>query len=209
MIEPTYRLAPQGVYNTVQGEGILTGIPMTFIRLAGCPVACGRCDTDYSPHSRLPLRKLVEKVCQHRHGGRQWVWLTGGEPTAQEIDPLITALQHVGLRVALATAGVRKTPWCGIAGPDFLSVSPHDPNTWVQREGDQLNLVPGLGGLDLAEMEPHIASAQRFFNHCWITPLADAQGNLLNLQKCLDWLEQPEHHGWRLGVQAHRVWGLD
>jgi organic radical activating enzyme len=33
---------------TVQGEGHWVGLPVDFIRLAGCPVGCHFCDTGYA-----------------------------------------------------------------------------------------------------------------------------------------------------------------
>ena len=33
---------------TVQGEGHWVGLPVDFIRLAGCPVGCYFCDTGYA-----------------------------------------------------------------------------------------------------------------------------------------------------------------
>ncbi len=40
--------------------------------------------------------------------------------------------------------------------------------------------------------------------HCYITPLAGCRDSL---RTCLEWLKKLPH-GWRLGVQAHRQWGI-
>jgi 7-carboxy-7-deazaguanine synthase len=54
MIEPVYI---GEIFNSIQGEGIFTGIRQVFIRFQGCPLVCNYCDT---PRSRLP----VSDVCK-------------------------------------------------------------------------------------------------------------------------------------------------
>ena len=39
------------IFNSIQGEGIFTGVRQVFVRFMGCPLDCGYCDTS---HSRLP-----------------------------------------------------------------------------------------------------------------------------------------------------------
>ena len=33
------------VFSSLQGEGIYTGLPMTFVRLGSCSMGCRYCDT--------------------------------------------------------------------------------------------------------------------------------------------------------------------
>jgi 7-carboxy-7-deazaguanine synthase len=190
-----YPIAPGGIFDSIQGEGTLFGVPMTFVRLAGCSVGCPECDTDYRVFERLTAAELVERV--QRLPRRDWVWLTGGEPTDRDMAPVVAAFRRDGYSVAVATAGTRRVPW----PVDFLSVSPHTLGpTWVQRDGSQLNLVPGLNGLSLADWP---AGAERGFAHRFVTPLDGSPGSLA---ECLSWVRT--RPGWRLGQQAHKAWGL-
>jgi 7-carboxy-7-deazaguanine synthase len=207
--DPTYPLARQGVFLTLQGEGVLLGEPMVFVRLAGCPVACPECDTDYAVSRRATARQIAREVDEVA-GGCRWVWLTGGEPTIHDLPPLVEKLRLYGFRVALATAGVRKVAvgfgnTCGPGGVEFLSVSPHRVDeTWVQRTGDQLNVVPGLNGLKLSDMEGVDVSG---FAHRFVTPFWYAAADRVErVAECSEWVKA--HPGWRLGVQAHRTWSL-
>ena len=43
---PTLRIQERFV--SVQGEGILAGMPSSFVRLTGCPQRCVWCDTEYA-----------------------------------------------------------------------------------------------------------------------------------------------------------------
>ena len=36
------------IFKSIQGEGILMGLPTIFIRLTGCNLRCKWCDTTYS-----------------------------------------------------------------------------------------------------------------------------------------------------------------
>lgn len=199
-----YPLAPQGVFRTVQGEGALLGVPMVFVRLAGCSVGCPECDTDYSVAQRLTLDAVMDKVARVSWASAEWAWVTGGEPTDHDVAPLVAALHGRGLKVALATAGTREIrsgfAWGGV---DFVSVSPHDPARWVARRGDQLNLVPGLNGLSLTDPSLLDALEGCEFSHRFVTPL---YGDPASLEACRWWVQC--RRGWRMGTQAHKVWGV-
>lgn len=206
MGEKTYPLAPTGIFRTIQGEGALLGLPMVFIRLGGCSVGCPGCDTNYTISERLSVEQVRERVARLVYGATEWAWITGGEPADYDLTPLIEVVRSCHLKVALATAGIKPVPRGFLyAGVDFLSVSPHSTN-WVQTSGEQLNLVPGLNGLRLGDIQPLVEQHARNFTHRYITPLADQQGRVVNLKECVNWVES--HPGWKLGVQAHKHWGL-
>ena len=57
-----FRLARQGVFYTVQGEGVMMGTPQVFVRLAGCNVGCPECDTDYRPAQMVTLEELARLI---------------------------------------------------------------------------------------------------------------------------------------------------
>ena len=59
-----FPLAPNGIFSTIQGEGDLLGEPMVFVRLAGCPVNCIGCDTNYSVAERLTDTEIVLRALE-------------------------------------------------------------------------------------------------------------------------------------------------
>ncbi len=99
------RLKITEVFCSLQGESSLVGWPTVFVRLTGCPLRCGYCDTAYAFHggSWKTLPELVDTV---REFGVKHVCVTGGEPLAQKnCLPLLTALCDAGYSVSLETSG--------------------------------------------------------------------------------------------------------
>ena len=70
------------IFHSLQGESRSVGKPTVFVRLTGCPMRCGYCDTAYAFHGgkRLELSEIVEQVQSY---GTRYVCVTGGEPLAQ------------------------------------------------------------------------------------------------------------------------------
>ncbi|HEX7417885.1 MAG TPA: radical SAM protein, partial [Steroidobacteraceae bacterium] len=76
------RLKITEVFRSLQGEADTVGIPTTFVRLTGCPLRCGYCDTAYAFHGGA-WRALGDILRQVAELGTQHVCVTGGEPLAQ------------------------------------------------------------------------------------------------------------------------------
>lgn len=102
---PETRLRVTEIFFSLQGEASRVGLPTVFVRLTGCPLRCGYCDTDYAFQGGewRTLDQIVAQVDRHptRH-----VTVTGGEPLAQKacLD-LLAVLCDRGLDVSLETSG--------------------------------------------------------------------------------------------------------
>jgi 7-carboxy-7-deazaguanine synthase len=99
------RLRVSEIFFSLQGEGRRTGLPTVFVRLTGCPLRCGYCDTRYAFQGGewREAADILAAVAAHptRH-----VCVTGGEPLAQKACPgLLSALCDAGYDVALETSG--------------------------------------------------------------------------------------------------------
>jgi 7-carboxy-7-deazaguanine synthase len=111
------------IFYSIQGEGLWTGTPAVFVRLAGCNLACDFCDTDYSTKFFASVDEVVGMV---RDIGADcpMVVLTGGEPLAQDETPaLIAALQRDGRRVHIESNG---TIFTELPKDVWLCVSPKE-----------------------------------------------------------------------------------
>ncbi len=114
-------------FTSLQGEGMLVGMPSHFIRSTGCNLRCRWCDTPYT--SWLPEgehRSVADLVDGARASGVGHVVVTGGEPLLQrEIGSLTRGLRRAGLHVTVETAGTLDPDF----EADLLSVSPKTGNS--------------------------------------------------------------------------------
>ena len=87
------------IFYSVQGEGLYTGRPAVFLRLAHCNLSCSWCDTKYTWDWRTydPLKQIIniplgEIQTQILKYGCKYLVVTGGEPMIQQ-KQLILLLQ--------------------------------------------------------------------------------------------------------------------
>jgi 7-carboxy-7-deazaguanine synthase len=93
------------IFYTIQGEGPHAGLPAVFIRLFGCHLKCSWCDTDFSNKNLMTIDKIISRVQGLDKNYPSLIVLTGGEPTRQPIDALVTKLLDNDHRVQIETAG--------------------------------------------------------------------------------------------------------
>lgn len=111
------------IFYSIQGEGMWSGTPAVFVRLAGCNLACDFCDTDYALKFMATVPEVVARV-RDIGGDCPMVILTGGEPLAQaETLDLIRALQADGRRVHIESNG---TIYTELPSDVWLCVSPKE-----------------------------------------------------------------------------------
>lgn len=93
------------IFYSLQGETSRIGLPTVFIRLTGCPLRCGYCDTAYAFNEGAPreIPAILEQVAAYHP---RYVTVTGGEPLAQkDCLALLAALCDAGYSVSLETSG--------------------------------------------------------------------------------------------------------
>jgi len=101
----TDRLRITEIFYSLQGEARNVGWPTVFIRLTGCPLRCGYCDTSYAFQGGA-WYTLDDILHQVSHYHTRYVTVTGGEPLAQKpcLD-LLSRLCDAGYDVSLETSG--------------------------------------------------------------------------------------------------------
>lgn len=136
------------IYQSRQGEGILTGTPSVFVRTSGCNLRCGFCDTPFASWDpvgqQMSISEIVERVSQESQSSSQsasvesrHVVLTGGEPMLQrDVVELCKEIKSAGFHITIETAGtIFHQLDC-----DLMSISPKLSNSDPQpsRAGEWL-----------------------------------------------------------------------
>ncbi|MBT8120213.1 MAG: 7-carboxy-7-deazaguanine synthase QueE [Gammaproteobacteria bacterium] len=103
--ETQTRLKITEIFYSLQGEARNVGLPTVFIRLTGCPLRCGYCDTAYA-FSGGEWMQIDDIITQVRQYDTSFVTVTGGEPLAQKsCIELLSQLCDAGYDVSLETSG--------------------------------------------------------------------------------------------------------
>ena len=93
------------IFHSLQGESRTVGVPTVFVRLTGCPLRCGYCDTEYAFQGghKMTVGEVLAEVSSWQP---RYVTVTGGEPLAQKSClPLLSRLCDAGYEVSLETSG--------------------------------------------------------------------------------------------------------
>ncbi len=153
------------IFFSLQGEGLLAGVPSVFIRTAGCNLACGWCDTRHArnPDDGTEMTLDTILVAVHQWPQAQHCVVTGGEPTlAPELPELTRRLHAAGLHITLETNATHPpddltvdlaslSPKLRHAGPGTPPIDSDILRAWIRRGDHQLKLVCS-GAADLPEI---------------------------------------------------------
>lgn len=120
------------IYRSVQGEGLLMGVPTTFVRFFACNLRCSWCDTKYSwgvkhggTWDALTPPQVAAQIAAL---GARHVVLTGGEPTLQRDLPALAALLKADDRHLTVETNTTIFPEPVVPLIDLWSLSPKLPS---------------------------------------------------------------------------------
>ena len=119
-------LAINEIFETIQGEGVFTGVAAIFVRLQGCPVGCPWCDTQQTwelrEQDQVSPSQMIMKTGDspawtsmaegdvlamfHQQGyTAKHVVITGGEPCMYDLRALTALLHEHGYQTQIETSG--------------------------------------------------------------------------------------------------------
>jgi len=210
MSDSTLRITE--IFYSLQGEADTVGWPTVFVRLTGCPLRCGYCDTEYAFQggSTMALNDIANQVKEYpvKH-----VCVTGGEPLAQKFClKLLENLCDLHYQVSLETSGAMD-----IAAVDQRVKIVMDIKTPASGESDK-NLISNLDFLKASDIIKFVISDRNDYNWCRTmvekNKLADrfqvffsSVFNTLSPGSLADWILK-DRLPVRFQLQLHKIlWG--
>ena len=200
------------IFYSLQGESSRVGLPTIFIRLTGCPLRCGYCDTEYAfkGGSNMTLDEIMQQISAY---GTRYVCVTGGEPLAQKgCLELLTKLGDAGYQVSLETSGAMdiaevdhrvkvimdiKTPGSGEVEKN------HWQNLPLLKAGDEVKWV--ICSREDYDWAKQMLQTRAFPEHC--DQLFSPSFNQVSGETLASWILQ-DHLKVRMQLQLHKIlWG--
>jgi organic radical activating enzyme len=198
------KLKVSEIFYSLQGEGARIGTPTIFIRLQGCKAkfACAslgiKCDTEFESGKEYTLTEVVEWIKLNANQCNEITW-TGGEPTDQLTDEIVSYFKQLKYFQAIETSGLNPVP----NGIDFTCVSPKVAEHIIKK-----NFPNGVTELRYVRHkgqeipEPSITA-----QHYWISPHSDGFNiNSDNLKHCIQLCIK--NGTWKLSLQNHKIWNI-
>ncbi|HDX9011471.1 7-carboxy-7-deazaguanine synthase QueE [Aeromonas dhakensis] len=216
------------IFQTIQGEGVFTGLPAIFVRLQGCPVGCPWCDTRHTwvvdparevgvqavldcsnesdGWSKMSTEQILASFQQLGYQARHVV-ITGGEPCLYDLQDLSTALIAAGYKVQIETSGTSE-------------IQTHE-RTWVT-VSPKINMKGGLpvlvSALERANEIKHPVATERHVEELdallatarlrddvviALQPISQKpRATQLAMATCIA-------RNWRLSIQTHKYLDID
>lgn len=200
------------IFLSLQGESRSVGWPTVFVRLTGCPLRCGYCDTAYAftGGEWKTIPDILDAVNQH---GVRHVCVTGGEPLAQKnCQPLLAALCDAGYEVSLETSGALdisavdprvirvmdlKTPGSGEVARNLMDNIPQ------LKRSDQVKFV--ICDRQDYDWAKHLLTTQQLAQRCEV--LFSPSFGQLEAAQLAQWIID-DHLPVRFQLQLHKIlWG--
>lgn len=225
---PDTTLKINEMFETIQGEGVQTGVPSVFIRLQGCPVGCPWCDTKHTwalddaflttadnvlsksaeseHHFAMDAQALIGLLAQRGYTAKHIV-ITGGEPCIYDLYELTHTLHENGFTTQIETSG---TFPIRCDERTWVTVSPK-----VEMKGGYEVLTEALARANEIKhpvaMEKHIEELDGLLArlegkvppYICLQPISQ-QGRATDLaiKTCIE-------RNWRLSLQTHKYIGIE
>ncbi|RJX72856.1 7-carboxy-7-deazaguanine synthase QueE [Vibrio sinensis] len=211
------------MFQTIQGEGVFTGVPAVFVRLQGCPVGCAWCDTqqtwDSAPENEVSLNEVLVKssdsptwsrvstrdilVQYHQKGyTAKHIVITGGEPCIYDLTSLIEAFESIGCQCQIETSGtyaIQATPntWVTVSPKVAMKGKLPILDSALQRANEIKHPVATQKDIEQLDLliERAMVSTET------IIALQPISQKLRATQLCIDTCIE---RNWRLSVQTHK-----
>ena len=179
---------------------------MVFVRLSGCNLNCNFCDTDFESYSEMSAAEIATKA-RKLGGDCRFICITGGEPSLQLSEELVSALHGAGFEIHLETNGTREIP----DGIDWVTMSPKLGLPGVKGNAEvkiqhidevKLVFIPGQDE-ELFQRWLSIPASHYFLQPC---DFGEIRKNKICLEEAVKYIKK--HPQWSLSLQTHKILGI-
>lgn len=190
------------IFTSVQGEGQNSGRLCTFIRLAGCNLNCSFCDSKDTWNLAKGKMKSVSEIVEMID--TNFIVITGGEPLIHDLSWLINGIRREMPRAEFAIETNGTLTLGGDLGKVFVACSPKPGEYKINVEHmDEIKLVV-CDNLTVEVVERIIK--ENVDIPIFLQP--EYFGFDESVRRALTLLRKyPER--LRLGIQAHKYWGVE
>lgn len=192
------------IFYSLQGEGTWVGKPMIFVRLFGCNLHCGFCDTPQKEARSMTANEIwLEADNLRPYGQYVSVCLTGGEPLLQLDHELMRSIIPFPMlySVHLETNGTFPVDEVTRKFFRWIAVSPKVSDVKVDyRYADEYR-IPFAPGREQFALE----IARKYGRHnVYISPINDGKKiNEVNVQAAVEFVKKSQ--GFQLSMQLHKL----
>ena len=216
-------------FYTIQGEAEFTGTPAVFVRLQGCAVGCGWCDTKHTWDSPESARVSKFEVIEKRTDSEQWgeftapdvlsivkglsngkarhVVITGGEPAEQDLTEVVLALDSAGYTIQIETSGtsamseeVYQQAWITLS-PKINMAGGLKVLDEVVASCNEIKMPVGKKK-DLEVLAEFLKTTPSRGRRVWLQPLSQSKkATEICVAAALE-------NNWQLSLQTHKVSGV-
>ena len=184
------------IFYSLQGEGGRVGEASIFIRLSGCNLDCDFCDTEFETGYDMSLDEILSEISQFPCS---WIIWTGGEPTLQLTDGVLSFFKSKGYKQAIESNGLKPISLL----LDYIVCSPKGNSFDIVRK---INLkvneirLPVKKNVQLPDIE-ELPVADNYF----LSPVFDPNNQITaeNIAWCVEQIKK--HTEWRLSLQMHKL----
>tara|TARA_R110001592_G_scaffold89683_9_gene263585 strand:- start:2913 stop:3590 length:678 start_codon:yes stop_codon:yes gene_type:complete len=216
------------LFQTIQGEGVYTGVPAIFVRLQGCDVGCAWCDTKHTweidPAKKSDLILLTDKsnesdrwadssakeiVNEIKRLGysANLIVITGGEPCMYDLRELTQVLHEFGFEIQLETSGTYPVL---VDAKTWVTLSPkvnmRGKKEVLKEALERANEIKHPVGTekDIEQLDALLAQLKSVKDKTiCLQPISQkAKATALCMQVCIE-------RNWRLSVQMHKYLQID
>lgn len=201
------------IFHGIQGEGLMAGVPMSFVRLSGCSLGCRYCDSKYSwaEGATMSLEEIDDMIFPHRP--TNWIFLTGGEPFEQlNLRQFVQYFKNQDLKIAIATNGTWPCPpwhdlvdyWAtDVKCPSAGVGNPSKVLEWgiVGRPSDEMKFV--VGTIEDLEFVKHIIKSNFIRQNIIVSPVLD--GTNLDMSWAKEVWQFCIENNLRFSLQLHKI----